>query len=376
MAIWSRDKQFGGGSGAFNNADGADNDNNNSIVPTTTRFGMIFSNILDNTLNRSKWLCTALYRSLQSQLHKEEDRATGANIGVTGTGIESTQTVYVTPEQLPIVEKLTNDFTVSAIETDGNLTNNQDMFSVSVINADRKNKSFKIKFSDFGVKWLLARTFKQSDITTLISTTINNPSDGSGIIPVGTEFDRSSLDDPTGYLNLCVGDRTIAKASASVATLKDDKYKNLFVFLYINYFDSLCPVSGGRGGVGSVAANLDWEAGKNIKLPDYRGRIAGYYKSGDSDFQTMGNEFGHNRIYNSHLPINSPWTINDPQHSHSLTSMGGVWGDTPGGGETSVTSTGNSNTNSSSTNITLNQNIGGEQLFYPRTKVTARIIKY
>lgn len=158
MAIWSRDKQFGAGVGGFNAADGADGSNNNSIVPATTRFGLIFSNIVDATLTRSKVLATALYRSLQSQLHKEEDRATGSNIGVSGTGIESTQTVYTTPEQLPEVSKNVDDFTVAVIQTDGNLTSNQDMFEVSVINTDRKNKSFNVSFSSFGIKWLKART--------------------------------------------------------------------------------------------------------------------------------------------------------------------------------------------------------------------------
>jgi len=81
-SIWSRDKQFGAGVGGFNAADGADGSNYFSIVPATTSFGLIFSNIVDATLTRSKVLATALYRSLQSQLHKEEDRATSANLGV------------------------------------------------------------------------------------------------------------------------------------------------------------------------------------------------------------------------------------------------------------------------------------------------------
>lgn len=133
---------------------------------------LVLSDSLDITKNRSSWIRTIFYNIMDSFTHKTEDRATGSNIGVSGTGIESTQTVYTTPEQLPEVGKVTDDFTIGAVDADGEETATQDMFEISVVNTDRKNKSFNISFSTFAIKWFKVRTWLESDLVTLISATV------------------------------------------------------------------------------------------------------------------------------------------------------------------------------------------------------------
>lgn len=169
MAIWSRNKIWG--TSTFNtDVDVADNTNNASVVPTTSFFGFKFSTIVDATLIRSKWLVTTLAQSLRATVHKEEDRATSANLGVSGA--EPTTTKYVTVEQLPSVDKETDDFTISAVEADGALTNAQDMFVINTVTTGT-NKVQKVSFSTFAIKWLKVRTWLQTDLVTLITDTVN-----------------------------------------------------------------------------------------------------------------------------------------------------------------------------------------------------------
>jgi len=383
MAIWSRDKQFGAGVGGFTAADGADGANNNSIVPSTTRFGLIFSNIVDATLTRSKTLATALYRSLQSQLHKEEDRATGATIGVSGTGIESTQTVYTTPEQLPEVAKTTNDFlTPTKSDSNGVLAVDNDLFVVTPVVTDRKNKRFVVSFSSVGVTFFKARTWLQSELVTLINSTIYGSGTTSGLIPVGTIWDYCGLDDPDGFINLCLTGsvRSISKASGA-GTLKNDNYQNLFIKLYLSYADTRCPVSGGRSGADAAAALNDFVSGKAISLPDYRGRVGGYYKVGDANFGEIGKPIGTEYILDEHLPEDSPWEAEDLGHSHVYNDMrynSETVGENAGGGE-SARDDENLTTPSTVTgyaDIEMQSNVGGGQKHFQPTIIQTAIIKY
>lgn len=172
MAIWSRNKIWG--ASTFNtDVDVADNTNNASQVPATSFLGLKISSSVDaESRNRSKWFTSIIGQLLRAVLHKEEDRATGANIGVSGTGIESTEVIYVTPSQLPEVDKTTNDFSTPAkSDSNGALTTTNDLFNVSTVTTDRKNKKFVIKLSDTGVLFFKARTWLQSELQTLITDT-------------------------------------------------------------------------------------------------------------------------------------------------------------------------------------------------------------
>lgn len=134
---------------------------------------LVLSDSADITKNRSSWIRTILYNILDSFTHKTEDRATGSNIGVIGTEIESTETVFVTPSQLPEVDKTTNDFlTPAKSDANGVLAVDNDLFVVTPVVTNRKNKRFVINFSEAGVLFFKARTWLQSEIEDLIDTAI------------------------------------------------------------------------------------------------------------------------------------------------------------------------------------------------------------
>lgn len=168
MAIWSRNKIWG--ASTFNtDVDVADNTNNASQVPATSFLGLKISSSVDaESRNRSKWFTSVIGQLLRAVLHKEEDRATSSDLGVSGT--EPTTTKYVTVEQLPSVDKESDDFTISAVEADGAISNAQDMFVVNPVTTGT-NKIFRISFSTFAVKWLKVRTWLESDLVTLITDT-------------------------------------------------------------------------------------------------------------------------------------------------------------------------------------------------------------
>lgn len=276
--IWGRNKIWGG---TFNtDVDVADNANNASQVPVSPFFNFKFSTIVDATLTRSKYLTTVIAQSLRATLHKEEDRATGSNIGVTGTGIESTQVVYTTPEQLPEVSKVVDDFTISAVEADGDLTATQDMFEISMVNTDRKNKSFNVSFSTFGIKWLLARTRQQTQLEELISavttTTITNA------IRVGTITYTAHTTDDDASKNLIVDTRTLGKGSSG-ADLNDDKYENLWKHLYDKYPDAICTLN-----VARTTRDADWIANRTLTLPKIHGRVIVGKDGTQTEFDTIG----------------------------------------------------------------------------------------
>jgi len=96
----------------------------------------------------------------------------------------------------------------------------------------------------------------------------------------------------------------ISKGSGT-GNLHDDKYQALYIKLYANYANTECPVDGGRSGV----AATDWAAGKYLTLPDYRGKVGGYYKVADANFGTLGKQIGAEIIDATKLPITSPYGI-------------------------------------------------------------------
>lgn len=240
---------------------------------------LVLSDSADITKNRSSWIRTIFYNIMDSFTHKTEDRATGSNIGVSGTGIESTQTVYTTPEQLPEVGKVVDDFTISAVEADGNLTATQDMFEISVVNTDRKNKSFNVSFSTFGIKWLLARTRTGAEIVTLVNNTISNGTYAA--VRLGTiSFTADTTDDDTSR-HLIIDTRTIGKGSSG-ANLNDDKYENLWKHLYDKYPDAICELN-----VTRTTRDADWIANRTLTLPKIYGKGISI-KDGTTEYATIG----------------------------------------------------------------------------------------
>lgn len=90
--------------------------------------------------------------------------------------------------------------------------------------------------------------------------------DTAGGIPTGAMMMYGATSAPSGWLR-CNG-RTIGNASSSGTERANADTESLFTFLWTNYSDSVCAVSGGRG----ASAAADYAANKRIALPDLRGR--------------------------------------------------------------------------------------------------------
>lgn len=338
---------------------------------------LVLSDSADITKNRSSWIRTIFYNILDSFTHKTEDRATAANLGVTE---EPTTTKYVTVEQLPDIISVIDDFTIPFTQADGSLLPDQAMFEVvSDTSEDHKVRFFS--FSEFGIKWLKARTWLQSELVALINTTIYGSTETTGLIPVGTIWDYCGLDDPDGFINLCLTGsvRSISKASGA-GTLKNDNYQNLFIKLYLSYADTRCPVSGGRSGADATAALNDFVSGKAISLPDYRGRVGGYYKLGDDNFGEVGKPIGTDLIEAAHLPENSPWEALDLGHSHTYNDMrynNSKVGENAGGGEDArVDENFSTPSTSGNANIEMQPNVSLDRKHFQPTIIQTAIIKY
>lgn len=85
-------------------------------------------------------------------------------------------------------------------------------------------------------------------------------------MPTGAMLMYGATTAPTGWTR-CNG-RTIGNASSSATERANADTSSLFTFLWTNYADSVCAVSGGRG----ASAAADYAANKTIALPDLRGR--------------------------------------------------------------------------------------------------------
>lgn len=85
-------------------------------------------------------------------------------------------------------------------------------------------------------------------------------------LPTGSLMMFGATTAPTGWLR-CNG-RTVGDASSSATERANADTSALFIFLWTNYGDAVCAVSGGRG----ASAAADFAAHKTIALPDMRGR--------------------------------------------------------------------------------------------------------
>lgn len=85
-------------------------------------------------------------------------------------------------------------------------------------------------------------------------------------IPTGCMMMYGATTAPTGWVR--VNGRTIGNASSGATERANADTSSLFSFLWTNYSDSVCAVSGGRG----ASASADYAANKTIALPDVRGR--------------------------------------------------------------------------------------------------------
>lgn len=155
MAIWGRDKIYSGtdGNGSFN-TDANLPENNDSGGFLKNLLLSPISTTVTGLLTRNKWLRTIFYKQLESQLHKLEDRAKALNLNV---ALESDQTIYVTPEQLPALTAIANDFTINTVPTDGTLTSNIVPLSITPL-LTGKGVIYQVNFSQSFLKLFIERT--------------------------------------------------------------------------------------------------------------------------------------------------------------------------------------------------------------------------
>ena len=168
----------------------------------------------DATLNRSVWLRSIFYQTHKAFVHKEEDRATGTEMGLTGTGLEPTSVKYTTVEQLPEVIAINNNFTLPIVAGDEAVSANFPFLQVTPDTTDRKNKKYDVNLTDQAVKFILARTQPAAPSSSLpllychASNVDNlgvNIGDGSVNNPYGTlSALMTRLDDNPTYVNYTI----------------------------------------------------------------------------------------------------------------------------------------------------------------------------
>jgi hypothetical protein len=365
MPIKTRNQLYSGGSVPFEGAADTAPENNNEYG-FITKLKISAATGIDAALNRSVWLRTIFYQTFKAFMHKEEDRDI---VGDTPSDL----TKYVTKNQLPEVILEVNDFLISNTQADGELRDNQAMFEL-VTDTSGINKVKSLSFSTSGIKWLKARTWLQSEIEDLVVS--GSTSTITSIIPVGTIWDYTGAHtvDPDGFLNLCneySGSARSISNTAGTGTLHDDKYEALFLHLWTNYGNTECPVSGGRG----ASAAADWAANKDIKLPDYRGRVGGYYKNLDANFGTLGKQIGVDVIPNAALPVTSPWTASSPVTGGVLGATGTL-GDNPDGSSGGTQFVDALNFTGIIVTTTMQPNEGGGAKHFQPTIIQTAIIKY
>jgi hypothetical protein len=122
--------------------------------------------------------------------------------------------------------------------------------------------------------------------------------------------------------------RTIGSSSSGATERANADTETLFLFLWNNFSNSLCPVSTGRGG----SAAADWAANKTIATLDMRGRLpygmdtmgnsaAGVVDAATSEAGALGSE--EITLLQSQLPsINFLDTLVVDSHTHSVSVDG------------------------------------------------------
>lgn len=253
--------------GTFSSPEAPDTNTNGELKK------LVLSDSADITKNRSSWIRTIFYNIMDSFTHKEEDRATSANLGVSGA--EPTTTKYVTVEQLPSVDKTTNDFTGTA--GDGALGATQNTIDITPV-LTGTSKSFVGKLHVDFVAWLLARTWTQNQIESLVSN--------SAVIRVGTITSTAYTTDDSSSRNIIVDTRTIGKGSSG-ATLNDDKYETLWKHLYDSYPDAICTLN-----VARTTRDADWTANRTLTLPKIYGKVLVGKDGTQTEFDTIGETGG------------------------------------------------------------------------------------
>jgi microcystin-dependent protein len=128
--------------------------------------------------------------------------------------------------------------------------------------------------------------------------------------------------------------QTIGNATSGATQRANADTQSLFVYLWNNFSNAHCAVSGGRG----ATASADFTAGKTIATPDWRGRgpmglddmgaaasgrlLAANVTSGGGDGPTTPGAWGgeaNHTLATTEIPSHDhTLTLDDPGHSHGM----------------------------------------------------------
>ena len=193
--------------------------------------------------------------------------------------------------------------------------------------------------------------------------------DPTTILATGDFKWRATTETLTGFVK--ANATTIGSATSGASQRANADTQNLYTYLWTNFNNAHCPVTGGRG----ASAAADFSAAKKIQLPDLRSRspfglddmgssaagriLASNVTSGGGDGVTTAAATGGEG--NHTLAI-----AEIPTGLHLLTDLGHVHGGVPSnsvayglGSFGAATYSATQNTNSATTGITLTDHAGG-----------------
>lgn len=188
--------------------------------------------------------------------------------------------------------------------------------------------------------------------------------DPTAIATTGDIKPRLSADIVPGWVR--INGKTIGNATSGASERANNDTQNLFTYIWTNFTDAICPVSGGRGGTPAA----DFAASKTIALFDLKGRtLVGFDDMGAASAARLaaalfgtgngttvgssGGESAHKLTVPelaAHTPVATS-IVTDPQHHHTTAESGSSTG--AAGGGTSVPLGGGGFTSLASTGITV-----------------------
>ena len=228
--------------------DGDDLPENKSTSGNLSSLKISTASPTDATLNRSVWLRSIFYQTHKAFVHKEEDRATGDDLGVTG---EPTTTKFVTVEQLPDVVLGTNDFAVTTAPIDLTTPVSNSLLEV-VTDPTGQHKTKTVRFSDSGWKWL-KESLKQEPYTPGVGVSVLVVNSTNVNVGTGSFSDPyKTIDSAVDWINAEV------TTAGSFPTLRDRRASYTIIVLGGDYTTSK-NLSIGVGWYFFPNSTVEWE---------------------------------------------------------------------------------------------------------------------
>jgi microcystin-dependent protein len=170
--------------------------------------------------------------------------------------------------------------------------------------------------------------------------------DPTTVLSTGDIKFRATSETLSGWLKM--NGQTIGNSTSGATQRANADTQSLFIYLWSNFTNAHCAVSGGRG----ASALADFNAGETIALPDWRARaplglddmgasaagilLASNVTSGGGDGPTTpaawGGEANHVLTTNEMPAHTHTATVTDPGHTHAGTYFMNGSGTVPAGG--------------------------------------------